>query len=148
MTTDRKKVASDGKSTSYYRIPNDKRTIAELIKYKNMLPAIWMIFGLCYNLHEYDRDEITQQLNKMETLINDYKNVNHFEFSMDVEIPEHVTELRHLISHASMSKSRGDIFKACFRLGQKLGVDEEYDLNKIKFFIQDLKEMNERSEHV
>jgi hypothetical protein len=28
-------------------------------------------------------------------------------------LPEHSTELRHLISYKSMSKSRGDIFKAC-----------------------------------
>ena len=34
-------------------------------------------------------------------------------------LPGHATELRHLISQKSMSKSRGDIFKACYRLGEK-----------------------------
>ena len=63
-------------------------------------------------------------------------------------LPSHVTELRHLISHKGMSKSRGDIFKACYRLGEKEGVDVGYDLNKMKFFIDDLIEMNERGEHL
>jgi hypothetical protein len=45
-----------------------------------------------------------------------------------------------------MSKSRGDIFKACYRLGEKQGTDVEYDLNKMKFFIEDLIEMSKRGE--
>jgi hypothetical protein len=64
------------------------------------------------------------------------------------KIPQHATELRHLISLKSMSKSRGDIFKACYRLGEKEGVDIGYDLNKMKFFIEDLIEMNERGEMI
>lgn len=63
-------------------------------------------------------------------------------------IPEHASELRHLISARGMSKSRGDIFKACYRLGEKSGVDVKYDLNKMKFFIEDLIEMHERGEHL
>jgi hypothetical protein len=47
-----------------------------------------------------------------------------------------------------MSKSRGDIFKACYRLGEKDGADLLYDLNKMEFFIKDLKEMYERGEHI
>lgn len=64
------------------------------------------------------------------------------------DLPEHATELRHLISHKGMSKSRGDIFKACYRLGEKDGADLLYDLNKMEFFIKDLKEMHERGEHI
>lgn len=64
------------------------------------------------------------------------------------DLPEHATELRHLISHKAMSKSRGDIFKACYRLGEKEGSDVLYDLNKMKFFIEDLIEMHKRGEHV
>lgn len=63
-------------------------------------------------------------------------------------LPTHASELRHLISHKGMSKARGDIFKACYRLGEKEGVDALYDLNKMLFFIQDLIEMNERGEHL
>lgn len=62
------------------------------------------------------------------------------------QLPIHATELRHLISHKGMSKSRGDIFKACYRLGEKDGTDVLYDLNKMEFFIQDLKEMHKRGE--
>jgi hypothetical protein len=64
------------------------------------------------------------------------------------KLPEHADELRHLISHKNMSKSRGDIFKACYRLGEKEGVDIGYDLNKMKFFIEDLIEMNHRGEMI
>lgn len=63
-------------------------------------------------------------------------------------IPAHATELRHLISHKGMSKSRGDIFKACYRLGEKAGTDVMYDLNKMKFFIEDLIEMHKRGERL
>ena len=38
-------------------------------------------------------------------------------------LPTHATELRHLISFKGMSKSRGDIFKACYRLREKQGTD-------------------------
>ena len=64
------------------------------------------------------------------------------------ELPAHATELRHLISYKGMSKSRGDIFKACYRLGEKQGADVLYDLNKMKFFVEDLIEMHERGEHL
>ena len=64
------------------------------------------------------------------------------------EIPKHAEELRHLISYKGMSKSRGDIFKACYRLGEKDGTDTLYDLNKMKFFIDDLIEMHSRGEHL
>lgn len=64
------------------------------------------------------------------------------------KLPDHATELRHLISHKGMSKSRGDIFKACYRLGEKDGANLLYDLKKIKFFAEDLMEMYERGEKV
>lgn len=53
-----------------------------------------------------------------------------------------------MISHKGMSKSRGDVFKACYRLGEKEGTDVLYDLNKMKFFIEDLIEMHKRGEHL
>ena len=62
--------------------------------------------------------------------------------------PTHATELRHLISHKGMSFSSGNLFKACYRLGEKDGVDVGYDLNKIKFFIDDLIEMHSRGERL
>lgn len=64
------------------------------------------------------------------------------------KLPEHATELRHLISHKGMSFARGNIFKACYRLGEKEGVDTLYDINKIIFFAEELKEMIARGEAI
>lgn len=64
------------------------------------------------------------------------------------KLPSHASELRHLISHKGMSKSRGDIFKACYRLGEKDGAEILYDLNKMKFFVEDLIEMYHRGERL
>ncbi len=113
-----------------------------------MLPAIGMIFRMAIDLNNNDRQTIDTKLEKMLELINDYQSVQHFEFTIDIELPKHTSELRHVISHFSMSKSRGDIVKSAYRLGIKDGIDEQYDINKIKFFINDLKEMNQRGEHI
>ena len=64
------------------------------------------------------------------------------------ELPEHATELKHLISHRGMSFARGNVFKACYRLGEKEGADVLYDLRKMQFFVQDMIEMHERGEGV
>jgi len=47
-----------------------------------------------------------------------------------------------------MSFARGNLFKACYRLGEKEGVDVRYDLNKMKFFIEDIEEMLDRGEQI
>lgn len=64
------------------------------------------------------------------------------------KLPTHASELRHLISHKGMSFARGNVFKACYRLGEKAGVDALYDINKIIFFAEEMKEMIERGEVV
>lgn len=64
------------------------------------------------------------------------------------ELPDHASELRHLISHKGMSKARGDIFKACYRMGEKSGSSILYDLNKIKDELEALYGMLERGEHI
>jgi len=64
------------------------------------------------------------------------------------KLPDHASELRHLISYKGMSKSRGDVFKACYRLGEKDGAEILYDLKKMKFFVEDLIEMYERGEQL
>jgi hypothetical protein len=61
-------------------------------------------------------------------------------------LPEGATELNDLIEARGMSFARGNIFKAVYRLGEKQGVDVEYDLNKIILFAQRLKGMNQRGE--
>jgi hypothetical protein len=63
-------------------------------------------------------------------------------------LPEWATELRHVISFKGMSFARGNIFKACYRLGEKDGTDIKYDINKMRLFLYDLEEMYERGEKV
>ena len=50
------------------------------------------------------------------------------------KLPEGAKELQDLIEYRNMNFSVGNIFKACFRLSQKDGVDDVYDLEKIIFF--------------
>ena len=51
-------------------------------------------------------------------------------------LPNNATELQDLIEYREMNFSIGNIFKACYRLGQKSNVTKEYDLNKIIYFAQ------------
>lgn len=55
------------------------------------------------------------------------------------KLPEGATELADLIDAKGMCFNRANIFKACYRLGEKDGVDLEYDINKIIFFAERLK---------
>lgn len=50
------------------------------------------------------------------------------------ELPEGAKELNDLIEYKRMSFALGNIFKACYRYGEKSSADKLYDLNKIKFF--------------
>jgi hypothetical protein len=50
------------------------------------------------------------------------------------KIPEGATDLIDLIEHKNMSFGVGNIFKACYRLGEKDGINAAYDLRKIIFF--------------
>jgi hypothetical protein len=50
------------------------------------------------------------------------------------KLPEGATDILDLIEYKDMSFGVGNIFKACYRLGKKDGVDPVYDLNKIIFF--------------
>ena len=51
-------------------------------------------------------------------------------------LPEGATELQDLIEHKGMSFAVGNIFKAAYRLGNKRGTDEIYDLHKIIWFAE------------
>jgi hypothetical protein len=52
------------------------------------------------------------------------------------ELPEGATTLSDLIEYRNMNYQIGNIFKACYRLGAKEGIDEMYDLKKIKYCIE------------
>lgn len=58
------------------------------------------------------------------------------------KIPQGATDLQDLIEHKDMNFSIGNIFKACYRLGEKSGAPKDYDLRKIIFFAQ--RELNKK----
>lgn len=51
-------------------------------------------------------------------------------------IPEDAIDLLDLIEHKKMDFGIGNIFKACYRMGEKSGIDQAYDLRKIIFFAE------------
>ena len=55
------------------------------------------------------------------------------------DLPEGAKTLNDLIEYKEMSFARGNIFKAAYRLGEKDVADELYDLNKIIYFANRLK---------
>lgn len=58
------------------------------------------------------------------------------------KIPEAASDLQDLIELKEMSFARGNIFKALYRMGEKAGIDAEYDLNKIQWFLDRLRLMH------
>lgn len=63
-------------------------------------------------------------------------------------VPEGATDLQDLIEAKGMSFARGNLFKALYRLGVKEGTDVGYDLNKLQWFLDRLKLMHERGQHL
>ena len=51
-------------------------------------------------------------------------------------VPSKAETLNDLIDHKNMSWNIGNIFKACYRLGEKPSADAVYDLNKIIYYAQ------------
>ena len=62
------------------------------------------------------------------------------------ELPPWAKELRHLMEFKEMTPDQANIFKAAYRLGEKKDVDMVYDLNKIIFFANCMKEKLLREE--
>ena len=60
------------------------------------------------------------------------------------ELPAGATELNDLIEHKGMSFALGNIFKACYRFGEKDAASRMYDLNKIIYFAERLKTLETR----
>lgn len=50
------------------------------------------------------------------------------------ELPKTAVELQDLIEYRDMNFAIGNIFKACYRMGEKSAVDKAYDLRKIIWF--------------
>jgi hypothetical protein len=50
------------------------------------------------------------------------------------ELPKFAKELQHLISHKNMNAQIGEIFRACYRMGEASHSDELRDAKKILFY--------------
>lgn len=50
------------------------------------------------------------------------------------KLPSGIQEIQDLIEFKDMNFARGNIFKAIWRMGEKEGIDDIYDLEKIIFF--------------
>ena len=50
------------------------------------------------------------------------------------ELPEGAKQLQDLIEYRNMNGNVKDIFKACYRLGYKEGVSDEYNLRKMVYY--------------
>lgn len=55
------------------------------------------------------------------------------------DIPLNAKDLQDLIEYKNMGFSLGNIFKACYRFGEKEGNELEYEIRKMEFFINRLK---------
>lgn len=71
--------------------------------------------------------KMTKEANK---IISDGKATEYYDF------PIGATTLNDLIEFKEMSFARGNIFKAAYRLGEKSGIDDIYDLNKIIYYAE------------
>jgi len=65
------------------------------------------------------------------------------------DLPNEATQLLDLIEHRNMNGNIKDIFKACYRLGLKEGITEEYDLRKMVIYsIRELGRVLGRKDYV
>jgi hypothetical protein len=60
------------------------------------------------------------------------------------DFPEGATTLNDIIEFKDMNFARGNIFKAVYRLGEKEGIDDIYDLNKIIYYAKRMKKQIKR----
>lgn len=50
------------------------------------------------------------------------------------DIPDGATQLQDLIEHKNMNGNVKDVFKACYRLNEKDGTDNVYDVEKMAYY--------------
>ena len=82
-----------------------------------------------YDPQESHHESIARMI-KEEKITSDGKSTEYYDF------PTGSVTLNDLIEHKNMSFAQGNIFKAAYRLGQKNGIDELYDLNKIIYYAE------------
>lgn len=80
------------------------------------------------------QESYCESINKMtkeaDKIISDGKATEYYDF------PAGATTLNDIIEFKEMSFARGNIFKAAYRLGEKSGIDDIYDLNKIIYYAE------------
>ena len=64
------------------------------------------------------------------------------------KLPPSAADLQDLIEEKEMSFARGNLFKALYRMGAKEGVDLEYDLNKLQWFLDRMRLMHQRGKRL
>ena len=65
------------------------------------------------------------------------------------DLPPGAEQLLDLIEHRNMNGNVKDIFKACYRLGQKEGTSEEYDLRKMVLYsLRELGRVTGRKDYI
>lgn len=83
--------------------------------------------------------EYCEIVNEPTKQVSDGGSTSYYKF------PEGATELFDLINHRNMNFAVGNIFKACYRMGEKEGIDDIYDLKKIIFMAeQELKRLGHK----
>lgn len=71
-----------------------------------------------------------KRMMKEDKIVSDGKATAYYDF------PVGAVTLNDIIEYKEMSFARGNIFKAAYRLGEKDGIDDEYDLNKIIYYAE------------
>ena len=75
-------------------------------------------------------ESIARMTRETEKIVSDGKATSYYDF------PVGAVTLNDLIEYKEMSFARGNIFKAVYRLGEKDGINDEYDLNKIIYYAE------------
>ena len=73
--------------------------------------------------------------NEMQEAHDSIDNVSDGSTASYYELPDHASELQHLISHKNMNAQMGEIFRSCYRYGSASHSDQLRDAKKIKFYI-------------
>lgn len=102
-------------------------------------------YGGCYSIIDDKQDEHIIDKSCFETVNELTKQSSDGGSTSYYQLPEGATELFDLINHRNMNFSVGNIFKACYRMGEKEGIDDIYDLKKIIFMAeQELKRLGHK----
>ena len=83
-------------------------------------------------------ESVIKLSNKVDKITSDGKATEYYDF------PVGASTLNDIIEFKDMSFARGNIFKAAYRLGEKEGIDDIYDLNKIIYYAKRLIKLNKK----